>query len=368
MKENNINAICLKKALRVLIIVNIILLSIISYSQRSINPISYFEKYIISGEIPPDDDIYIDYQSTIREIRWNDQIIKDFNYSNETLDRNGYEYVKTYEGDKNQHSKVYRKCNDGVVIEIREWFDLKYSISIQWFLGDYRKNVGHLLFCDKQKKTQSEIGKEIYNSFKSTAVKEYMKKTISYDDRKSKPKILNGGEEFLKSYFYDIIQPNNRYKDKEFTIFLNPDGSKEVDIHGWTSARFNTSERQAVQKEYEFYSSFMSSGIEDLDFSNPPDTVFDEILIPKTNIYVKILNSTEYMGSITIKYDPNLNQNSVVVKKNKDNLIINDDDIIDFLSNSKKGTYKLKCYKVQIAISKVWGRYNLFYTSFIAFN
>jgi len=336
------------------------------YAQRETDPIGYFKDLIISGEKPTDKDIYVDYNSTMREIVWNESLIKSYHYSNEVLDRNGFEYVKTYEGDNNQNRKIYRICEDGIILKITEWYNLKFSISIMWFPIDIRPSIGYLIFCNKNE-SEEEIMNEVYESFKAEAINDYNNKTISYSDRKNKPKLINGND-FMKSYFYKIIQPENEYRNEELTILLNKDGTIDLEICKENKYPGKYSGYDISKKEdYETYSSFINSELKNLIFTNPPDTIYGKSLIPKTDMYVEIHSGSKNIGIIKVYYDPESNQ--IDIKKNESGYPFNNDEILDYLKNSKKGNYKLNCYYVVVKMTLVWDvSCTIHSTKFIAFN
>jgi hypothetical protein len=69
-----------------------------------------------------------------------------FKYSNDALDKLGYEYIKTSESNS-QRTKVYRNCSKSIAIEITEWYDLKLSISMQWYSKDVKGRTIYLMTC-----------------------------------------------------------------------------------------------------------------------------------------------------------------------------------------------------------------------------
>ncbi|MFN0188677.1 MAG: hypothetical protein ACKVQV_08245 [Bacteroidia bacterium] len=109
--------------------------------------VTYFEKFAIQGNEPPDADVQTQYQTDMRVIVWNDPLIKDYKYSNEAFDKLGYEFVKTNAGDKSNRSKVYRNCSKGIVIEVTEWYGIKFSIAMQWYSSTVKNQISYLMFC-----------------------------------------------------------------------------------------------------------------------------------------------------------------------------------------------------------------------------
>lgn len=134
--------------------------------------ISYFEKYIIEGNKPFDLDIVTKYEKDYRAIIWNESLIKDYKYSNEQLDKSGYEFVKKNEGDNSQSSKVYRNCSKGIVIEVTEWYGTKLTISMQWYETSVRRSIGYLMYCDSKKQTTAEINHDLAILFAEDKKKE----------------------------------------------------------------------------------------------------------------------------------------------------------------------------------------------------
>jgi len=129
------------------IIIILAFLTFKSFAQTTTDEsIKYFENCIIN-ETSPSGAVDYKYQNDYRIIVWNDQLIKNYKYSNEVFDKLGYDYMTTTDGDNNQYSKIYRNCDKGIVIEVTEWYNLKLSISIQWYSPSTRNGIGYLLGC-----------------------------------------------------------------------------------------------------------------------------------------------------------------------------------------------------------------------------
>jgi FKBP-type peptidyl-prolyl cis-trans isomerase len=128
-----------------------IFFSIITFAQGTDkNTIPNFEKYINVGIEPSGIDVQTKYEDEFRVIIWSDPLIKDYKYSNQIFDKLGYEFVKNNEGDDQQRSRVYRNCSKGIVVEVTEWYNIKLSISMQWYALSVRRSVGNLLYCDPE--------------------------------------------------------------------------------------------------------------------------------------------------------------------------------------------------------------------------
>ncbi len=117
--------------------------SIITDERKSI---PYFEKFVSVGNKPPDIDIQTQFNADMRVIVWNEILTMGFKYSNDALDKLGYEYIKTSESNS-QRTKVYRNCSKSIAIEITEWYDLKLSISMQWYSKDVKGRTIYLMTC-----------------------------------------------------------------------------------------------------------------------------------------------------------------------------------------------------------------------------
>jgi hypothetical protein len=132
-----------------IILLLLALMTINSFAQDKTDTktIKYFETCIIN-ETYPDNVVDHKYETDYRVIVWNDPLIKSYKYSNEEFDKLGYDFVKSNPGDRNQTSKIYRNCSKGIVIEVTEWYNLKYSIAIQWYSPSVRRSIGYLMFCE----------------------------------------------------------------------------------------------------------------------------------------------------------------------------------------------------------------------------
>lgn len=149
-------------------------------SEPDSKSIMNFEKNIIEGSNPASSIAETKYEKDFRVIVWNDPLIKNYKYSNETFDKLGYEFVKSISGDNLQSSKVYRSCAKGIVIEVTEWYNTKISISMQWYSPSAKKHIGYLMYCkgnieenvsankkeeqDKMSQKENELRNKILNS------------------------------------------------------------------------------------------------------------------------------------------------------------------------------------------------------------
>lgn len=319
--------------------------------------VTYFEKYVIDGIKPPDSDVQMQYQPDMRVIVWNDPLIKDYKYSNEAFDEIGYEYVKTNAGDNSQTSKVYRNCSKGIIVEVTKWYNLKLSISIQWFKSEVRPSIGYLMFCESKKQTQEEIAKGVYDLFKEDAIKEYSNKTIWYSDRKNKPQVTEGTT-FLKNYYYEIIQKKNPFANECMQLVLNKSGSKEFKTN-WQN------EMGAEAGEYKTFTNFIQGQLPKLLFTNPKDLVYGDSLLATTILHTKVEYEKDYLGFIKVKYDTKTS--TVEIKSKETTADIKNEDIVEFLKTNKSGTYKLSCTKVNIGLDQCYNANNfVFLISFIA--
>ncbi len=132
--------------------------SLISFAQDSENSLSYFEDCIVNSTIPSNCISY-KYEDNKRLIVWNEKLIKSYKYSNEAFDKLGYDYVKVANRDNMHYTKVYKSCDKGIVIEVTEWYNLKLSISINWFAPNIRRSVMYLMYCDLIKQMKEDNNK-----------------------------------------------------------------------------------------------------------------------------------------------------------------------------------------------------------------
>lgn len=111
------------------------------------NPIKDYEACIINKTIPTEQYSY-KYNDSDRVIVWNDKLIRNYKYTDEAFDTLGYDFVKTTTGDNSKHSKIYRNCTKGIIIEVTEWYNVKLSISMNWYAKSKRKGIGYLMYCN----------------------------------------------------------------------------------------------------------------------------------------------------------------------------------------------------------------------------
>ena len=132
----------------------LLLIAFSSFSQVSskttddLKSITSFEKYIMSGRKPILTKVETKYENDYRAIIWDEPLIKNYKYSNEAFDKLGYEFVTETEGDDYQSSKTYRSCSKSLIFEVREWYGLKLSISMEWFSPKVKRGIGYLAYCE----------------------------------------------------------------------------------------------------------------------------------------------------------------------------------------------------------------------------
>ncbi|AMS25694.1 hypothetical protein AEM51_00345 [Bacteroidetes bacterium UKL13-3] len=312
----------------------------------------------MNGNKPSDSDVQTKYETDYRVIVWNDPLIKDYKYSNEAFDKLGYEFVKKNEGDNYQRSKIYRSCSKGIIVEVTEWYNVKLSISLQWYQPSVRKSIGYLMYCDMKKQTNEEINKDLYNSFKADDIKKFKTTTVDYSDRKNKP-ILIEGNTFLKEIYYGLIQKKCEFTSECLQIILNKDGTKE----------FKTNWQKEIgdkATDYKTYTAFIKNELPKLIFSNPKENVWGDSIAPTTRINAKILYQLKFSGTIKVAYD---SKSSTVTIKSKDTPSeIKTEDLVQFFKDKKDGTYKLSFYSVTMALDNCYNADNYFTkTTFIGY-
>ena len=89
------------------------------------NKISHYERHIIKGIDPYEDGVVTKYQKDYRVLVWNDELIKDYKYSNEEFDKLGYKKVNTGTSNRDKTSTVYRNCDKGIVCTVTKWHGKK---------------------------------------------------------------------------------------------------------------------------------------------------------------------------------------------------------------------------------------------------
>lgn len=147
-----------------------------------------FEKLIIDNKMPRGDGIetkYDDKQYLL--IVWkggsNNNI---FNYSVENMALIGYEYIKVSISDSRHKVYVYRNCSKNLVFEVTEWFsEKKVSLSLQWYDGSIKNQIGYLMYCDLfGNNTKEIINKKISEDENTSSNNELAnyenKKIVSY--------------------------------------------------------------------------------------------------------------------------------------------------------------------------------------------
>ena len=211
---------------KIFLIVIIFLISKVAYSQETNQTVTYFEQFVINGNIPSETDVQTKYEREYRAIIWNESLKMKYKYSPESFDKIGYEFVKKNEGDKYQQSSIYCSCSKGIIVEVTEWYDAKLSISLQWFDQSIRMRIGPLMYCT-QEKSNDKIKSDLYNSFKAEEIKKFETTVIEYSSRKNKPKIIDS-KRFLKDVFYGLIQKNNSFNGECLNIILKKDGFKDL--------------------------------------------------------------------------------------------------------------------------------------------
>lgn len=331
----------------------LMLLSALGFTQETDQKtVTYFEKFIIAGNKPPDADVQTKYENDYRVIVWNDQLIKDYKYSNEAFDKLGYEFVKKNINDNQKRSKVYRSCSKGIIIEVTEWYNTKLSISMEWYTQSARKNIVYLMFCESKKQSEEEVSKRIYESFKADAIDKYKNKTINYSDRKNKP-VLVDGTNFLKDYYYEIIQKSNVYAIECLQIIINKDGTKELD------------EEINDRTLYTTFITFIKNELPKLIFSNPKESVYDDLISVTTRIDMKVNCEIKYLGIIKVNYD---SKNSLVIIKSK---VIPDEikseELLKYLKDKKDGASKLSYYKINMKLVNCYAGDCFSTTTFIGY-
>lgn len=319
--------------------------------------VTYFENFIIKGNKPPDKDVVQSkYDSDNRLIVWNTSLGKGYKFSSEALDKLGYEFVKKNQGDNKQFSKIYRSCSKGIIVEVTEWYNLKYSISIEWYAPSIRQSIGYLMYCSSGKQSDEEIAKGVYDSFKADKINEYKKKTIYYSERKNKPTIIEGTT-FLRKYYYEIVQKKNPFFKESMLINLNKNGTKELHTN-WQK------EIGVEAASYKAFADMIKKELPELIFNNPKDFVFGDSLIPTvTQVDISAHCIQKYLGFIKVNYD---SKNSTVQIKTKDAPSdIKTEDLLEYLKDKKDGTYKLSYFNVRISLD--YSDESLFKTTFIAY-
>ena len=332
----------------------IVTLNTSAQNSTDLKTIKYFENCITNKTIP-ENIVDYKYESDNRIIVWNDPLSKDYKYSNESFDILGYEFVKNNIDDYQHKSKLYRSCSKSIIIEVTEWYNLKLSISIQWYAPEIKKSIALLQFCDLKKQNEEEVAKGVYDLFKADAIKEYNTKVIDYSSRKNKPVILDGAE-FLKNYYYEVIQKFNGSSGC-VKIILNKDGKKEIE-YKW-SPNSKTDNEVAT-------SNYFKKELPKLIISNPKDLVFGDSLIPTTRIETNVKYEQNNLGIIRVIY--NSNDSTITMKTKEISNEIKTEDLIKYLKDKKEGKHILCCFKVGMALDQCYSGENyLFKTIFIAF-
>lgn len=313
-----------------------VLFCIITFSQETDNKtVTYFEKYIIAGNIPPDTVVQTKYENNYRFIVWNDPLIKDYKYSNEAFDKLGYEFVKTNAGDNLQSSKIYRSCSKGIIIEVTKWYGLKLSISMKWFPTTIRKSVGDLMYCDVKNQSKEEVVNKVSELIKQNKINADLNRTYTFEERWNPPVLLNGSK-FLNSFYYKIILINKNYNPYQcWQLQINEDGSTELETY-----RFQL---EYTQAEYDTLKTLIKN---EMIFSNPKVGVNGDSIYVNTSLKVKFKYDKKYLGVIKTNYDSK--DSSVTIKSKEIPAEIKTEELKKYFKDKDEGTYKLSYYKVSI--------------------
>ena len=119
-----------------------------SFGQLTVSTqsIKYYEDCILK-QYTPMEAVSYKYATNLSYIVWNDYLKNADKYSQEALELLGYTYLKMTVSDNSHNTVAYRNCNTGIAIEVTEWYNLKISISIQWYPKNVRSGIYYFLSC-----------------------------------------------------------------------------------------------------------------------------------------------------------------------------------------------------------------------------
>jgi len=128
------------------IIFALLTLESVGQATMSTKSIKYYADCVIN-EYSPTEEVSYKYDKNLRFVVFNDYLKNGDKYSSDALELLGYTYFKDTDNDSEHNTTVYRNCDTGVVIEVTEWYYVKYSISVEWYAPSVRPGIIFLMSC-----------------------------------------------------------------------------------------------------------------------------------------------------------------------------------------------------------------------------
>lgn len=112
------------------------------------NQISKYEEKLLSNSFKSEDGVSIK-ENDYRIITWSTTLNNASNFTRAKLENIGFEYLKIEVNDPNHITYAYRNCSKNLLLKITEWYDLKISLSLEWFSNDVKSSITSFYWCDK---------------------------------------------------------------------------------------------------------------------------------------------------------------------------------------------------------------------------
>lgn len=110
------------------------------------NQISQYEETLLSDSFKSEDGVSLK-ENDYRIISWSTTLNNASTYSREKIEKIGFEYLKIEDRDKNHITYTYRNCSKNLLLKITEWYDLKISLSLEWFSNEVKKSLPTFFWC-----------------------------------------------------------------------------------------------------------------------------------------------------------------------------------------------------------------------------